>query len=129
MKRILLAIVLLTIANVAAAQVPFPIPPGYRICWDQSTPADVTRFESNLDGGAFGDVGKVPESATSPNSFCQPFPAVTLGTHNYQVRACNVYGCSATLPFDFTVGVVPGVPSNIHIVPPPSNRVVPPVKR
>ena len=106
-------------ASAQTVQVPYPVPATYKLGWDHSAPSTVDRFESRIGTGAWADVGKVACPAPDASSFCQPFPSIPApGQYVYEVRACNIAGCSVSAPFGFTAVAVPTVPATIRVIKP-----------
>jgi hypothetical protein len=117
MKRTLIVAALFAV-SAAQAQTTIPIPTTQKLAWDHSAPASVTRFELNVDGGDFTDVGKTACAAPNAASFCAAVPALTQGAHSLVVRACNAAGCSAASapPYAVIAVVIPAAPVNVRLV-------------
>lgn len=121
MRCILLVVGLVSVSVVPVvaqtAQVPYPVPASYRLGWDQAMPETVDRFESRLQGGAWTDVGKVLCGAPV-SGYCQPFPTIpSPGTYTFEVRSCNVAGCSSATPFVFASVAISAPPTGVKVVP------------
>lgn len=97
--------------------------PTARLGWDQvaGTLAEAQGFlyEATWDGGPFQPLPGVTCSGAAPPFLCSaPFIALTPGVHTVALRASNSAGTSAPSEvFTFTFAVLPGVPTNIRIVP------------
>lgn len=106
---------------VATMQPPIVVTAGSRLAWDypDSDISNVTRFEMQLDGGAWVTAG-MPTATAGPTGFqtyATPFPALTPGNHTVTVRACNVDICSdAAAPLGFKLVVVPAVPGGLRVI-------------
>ena len=55
---------------------------------------NVVRFEIRIDGWAAFDAGMSALSGF-PESYSTPLPAIPIGLHVVEVRACTVNGCGA----------------------------------
>ena len=117
----LVGVLLVTATSVSAqtVTVPYPVPSTYKIGWDHEAPALVDRFESRLGAAAWTDVGKTACPSPNTSSFCQPFPIITSpGTYTFEVRACNLAGCSSAAPLSFTAVASPGQPTGLRVIKP-----------
>jgi len=101
------------------ATVPYPVPSTYKLGWSHAAPATVDRFESRLGAATWTDVGKTACPSPDTSMFCQPFPVITSpGTYAFEVRACNVAGCSAAAPFAFVAVAAPSSPTGVRVITP-----------
>ena len=95
---------------------------GSFFAWDYETAAitqqGIDRFEMQIDGGTWVNVGLNPSTAdatTLPGytTFRTPIPALTLGPHTVALRACNPQECSnPTTDLPFTFSIRPDTPRN-----------------
>jgi hypothetical protein len=111
-------------AILALALLSAPQPPQRTFLWEYSTAdlasAEVNRFELKVDDGAWTDVGRSAsgdQSEAKPGSviYAAPVPALTLGVHTAQLRACNPTECSEPLSMAFTISIKPAVPAFFRI--------------
>jgi hypothetical protein len=82
--------------------------------------AEVNRFELKIDDGAWTDVGRrgaTDQTGVAAGSviYSAPVPALTLGLHTAQLRACNVSECGDALSMAFTISIKPAVPAFFRI--------------
>lgn len=90
------------------------------IGWDYSD-ADVAsggviRFELQVDGGTWTDVG-MHRIAADATTYSTPVPALQPGQHSVSVRACNTSLCGdATAPLAFVLAVKPATASNVRVI-------------
>ncbi len=132
MKRLALTLGFLLYATVASAQV--PAIPGvdslrwehseanlmaaavvrFDVCYDTVTPCTAitptaARFTpTTLQGGP---------PATGNGAFKILLPALTMGTHEVVIKACNTTVCGpATSAFSFTVTVIPAAPTGLRLI-------------
>jgi hypothetical protein len=98
--------------------------PQRMFLWEYSTAdltsAEVNRFELKIDNGVWNDVGRsgaADQSEAKPGSviYEAPVPALTLGLHTAQLRACNATECSDPLSMAFTISIKPAVPAFFRI--------------
>lgn len=88
MKRLLLIIACIILLSSTASASPF------LICDSQSGVDSYTISESGI-----ADVIVSPET---DGSIKYDLSSIADGTHSWSVKACNLWGCSATVPFGFT---------------------------
>jgi hypothetical protein len=124
-RLVFILLSLLLSAVSAQAQVP-DVTPGQRFGFDYK-PADitafqVTRFELQIDEGAWADI-QIPPTANDAitqadhNTYAVTIPALTPGAHTYSIRACNAGGCGVAAPaFAFNVSIVPPGASNLRVL-------------
>lgn len=113
MRRLLLALVLLALPALAAAQtqLPFPLPSTCKIQWDHSG-ANVTSWQVRIDGQLVTTVAPAQSGTTWTVTPC---PSITAGNHTMTVSACNVGGCTASAPYSFTLVVSPNGVTNLRM--------------
>jgi hypothetical protein len=80
----------------------------------------VNRFELQIDGGAWTDVGRTAaasqEGAPTGVVFYEArVPALTVGGHVAAVRACNAVECSDPVSLKFIISIRPAPVSNLRI--------------
>lgn len=125
MRLMILAVTLVAgLATSAAAQT--PATPGQAFGFDYLTSDLATyaviRFEQQIDGAAWVDVGipTVANDAQTPagaTTYRVAIPALTPGAHTVTWRACNATACSAAAtPLAFTLVVQPPTVSGGRIV-------------
>lgn len=105
MKTLALAFVLVLFAAPALAQT--PVTQSKRIAWDHPG-TDVQKFQLGLDG-VFTDIpgGVTPRDAA--------LPAMTVGTHVLEVRACFDIECATSDPLSVRLVLVEA-PDNVRII-------------
>ena len=86
---------------------------------DLST-GEVNRFELQIDKGEWTDVGRMAaadqsEAPAGSTTYTVNVPALTLGQHTAQVRACNPVECSEPAVLTFTISIKPVPPSNFRV--------------
>jgi hypothetical protein len=88
------------------------------------TASQVTRFEAQWDGGAWGALPMTTfRDASTPAGFSsyKVIPPFSNGTHAVSYRACNSVGCGGgSVPFGFAFAVAEtpkAVPGNVRKVP------------
>lgn len=125
MRQSLMAMaVVLVMATGAQAQ--GQATPGQAFAFDYETAAmttySVVRFEQQVDGGAWADIG-IPEvsndgqTPTAHTTYRVAIPALTPGAHAVSFRACNAAGCgAASTTFPFVLIVQPPAPSGTRVV-------------
>lgn len=125
MKVILsgLLMVAALVANVAA-QAPTATPTqafGVDYLDADMTTYAVTRFEIQVDGGAFTSVGIPPkqndmQTPAGGSTYKIAIPPMTPGSHTVGVRVCNVVTCSTATPLSFTFSITPVAPPTPRII-------------
>lgn len=86
------------------------------------TAGGVSRFEMQVDGGAFVSVAIPPKANDSQtpagsSTYAVPIPALTTGPHSVSFRACNPQLCGdSSAPFAFVLAVKPAVPTGTRIL-------------
>lgn len=85
------------------------------------TAGGVSRFEMQVDGGAFASVAIPPKGNDSQtpagsSTYVVPIPALTTGTHTVSFRACNAQLCGDASPsFAFVLAVKPAIVTGVRI--------------
>lgn len=126
MRKIIWAIVMV-VGLAASASAQTEAQPGQAFAFDYETAAlttySVVRFEQQLDGGAWTDIGipEVANDAQTPNAhttYRVAIPALTPGAHTANWRACNAAACGAAgaTPLAFTMVIQPPAPSGGRVV-------------
>ena len=118
MKKLLVLLAFVSLP--AFAQVPIATQnnsPAFDYLLVDFTSFSVTRFEVQIDSGAFVSVG-VPTTTddvrTLPGAHTYAGPkfgtlGLSVGSHTFAARACNAGGCgvASTPPFAFTYAPIP----------------------
>jgi hypothetical protein len=125
MKR--LAGILLMLASLSAfGQVPIVTQnnsPAIDYLTTDLTAFAVTRFEMQLDSGSFSSIGlpaTTDDAKTLPGAHTYAGPklgtlGLSVGSHSFAARACNVTGCgAASLPLTFTYAPTVVTPANLR---------------
>jgi hypothetical protein len=78
-----------------------------------TTVTQPTYFELVMDGGT---AIQSPVQVLTDNSVRLHYDlgSISAGTHNVTVAACDMWGCSSTVPFGFSKAV-PGAPANTKL--------------
>ena len=81
------------------------------------TTGSVTRFEMQIDDGAWGSIGIPTDTApiSGGRTYRVPVPALVPGDHTVRIRACNVDVCSTAAVLTFRLIVMPVAPTNLRI--------------
>lgn len=99
--------------------------PAFDYLISDFTAASVTRFEIQFDGGAFTSIG-VPattddtKTLAGGHTYAGPkfgTMGLSVGSHTFNARACNVGGCggASPTPFAFTYAPIPAATANQRI--------------
>lgn len=122
MKQWLVAVFVAVLGGVAFAQ---PATPSSFLAWSYPTAgiALVDHYESQIDGGAWTNVGKVASGHTVPagdTGYRAALPALSEGAHTAKVRACLAVACGPeTAPLSFSM-VILVTPNGLIIITPGS---------
>lgn len=123
MKKVMLAIILLSIASAVYAQPPSAVGTS-KLGWDQEAitlaEAQGYTYKYYADNATTGIAltSVVCAGTVSPFQCEAPFPAFTPGNHSLQLSTSNLAGESAksTPPLDFTFVVTPATPNRVRII-------------
>lgn len=93
MKKILVTAILLLMASIASAS-------PYLVC----DPIPATNATAAVEAFVISEVSKTDITVPAQADFTLKYDlaGVTDGMHTWSVKACNIWGCSATSPFGFT---------------------------
>lgn len=112
---------MLNILILAMALVPAP---QRAFLWEYPTAdlatGEVSRFELKVDNGEWTDVGRLASedqvgAEKGSVIYTATIPALKLGAHTAQLRACNVAECGEPATANFTVSIKPAPPVNFRI--------------
>lgn len=120
MKKLLLALLFVSIANVVSAQTAVTTS---KIGWDQDAPSlaeaqsyTYKYYPDSAQGNAIL-ANATCSGAGSPFQCQAPFPAFTPGPHTLTLTASNIAGESAqSSPLSFVFVVTPSVPKSLRII-------------
>ena len=74
--------------------------PTSKLAWDVATDPKPTHYEVKYNTDDFVSVGIPP---IVDNAHVVSLPALAVGSHTVEVRACNAEGCASAAPLAFTV--------------------------